>query len=60
MAGQDAELGNLAFTHLAGRHLSRIGERLPGAVVSLHEWSELRVIGHTWLSPRNMFVIHRK
>nr|XP_036677765.1 uncharacterized protein LOC118878847 [Drosophila suzukii] len=37
MAGQDAELGNLAFTHLAGRHLSRIGERLPGAVVSLHE-----------------------
>jgi len=35
--------------------LSRTGEGLPGAVVSLHEWFEFRVINHTLLSPRNMF-----
>jgi len=46
MAGQNAELGNLASTTSLG--VIYWGEGLSGAVVSLHEWSEFRVIGRTF------------
>jgi len=53
-AGQDAELRKLALHPFPGNHPSRTGEGLPGAVVSPLEF---KVIGHTLLSPNNMFVI---
>jgi len=39
--------GQFGVHRIAGRHLSRTGEGLPGAFVNPHEWSEFRVIGHT-------------
>jgi len=54
MDGEDAELDNFSS---AGRHLSRPGEWLSGADKNLNEWSDTRVIGHTLLSPRKMFVV---